>query len=56
MKVELTREECIAIHDFIELNLFENIRNDNEIDNMNWLILMVGIYEKTKVENENEPY
>ena len=32
--VELTRSQCKNIAELIELNIFDYIRNDTEIDNM----------------------
>lgn len=32
--------------EFIELNLFDTIRNDNEIDNLEWLRSMLSIHAK----------
>lgn len=41
-----TKSECSNIVDFIELNLFDIIRNDNEIDNLEWLRSMLSIHAK----------
>ena len=51
--MKLTKEECIAICDFIEINIFDNIRRDDEIDNINWLVMMMDIYKRAK-EKANE--
>ena len=40
--------EVTALIDFFETNLFEAIRNDMEIDNINWLCDMTSIYKKLK--------
>ena len=46
--IELTKEEAEVLVDFIELNIFDIIRNDEEIDNMAWLEAVVSIYKKCK--------
>ena len=46
--IELTKAEVKAIADLIEINLFDIIRNDEEIDNIDWLATMISIYEKCK--------
>lgn len=40
--------EVTALIDFFETNLFEKIRNDMEIDNINWLCDITNIYKKLK--------
>lgn len=40
--------EVTALIDFFETNLLEEIRNDMEIDNINWLCDMTSIYKKLK--------
>ena len=42
----LTISEARNLIEFIEMNLFDHIRNDTEIDNIYWLIEMVHVYEK----------
>lgn len=46
--MELTYDEAYALEEFIEINIFNNIRNDEDIDNMNWLLSMCEIYKKCK--------
>lgn len=46
--VELTRSQCKNIAELIELNIFDYIRNDTEIDNMEWLCDMADAWKKTK--------
>lgn len=46
--IELTKEEAEVLTDLIELYLFDIIRKDDEIDNINWLAIMMSIYEKCK--------
>ena len=48
MIIDLTESQCESLCDFIEFNIFENIRDDTEIDNINWLIDMMEAYQKLK--------
>ena len=41
-----TKSECANIVDFLELNLFDIIRKDDEIDNLEWLRSMLSIHSK----------
>ena len=42
----LTKKEAYAVAEFIDCNLFDNIRNDTEIDSMEWLKSILHAYEK----------
>lgn len=44
---ELTEDEAYAVAEFIDSNLFDMIRNDEEIDSMQWLRNILHVYEKT---------
>ncbi len=46
--IELTKVEAEVLTDFIELNLFDIIRKDEEIDNIEWLAAIMSVYEKCK--------
>ena len=46
--IDLTESQRKNLCDFIEVNIFEYIRNDTEIDNINWLIDMMKAYQKLK--------
>lgn len=37
MKVELTKSQCINVAEFIEMNLIPVIRQDTDIDHLEWL-------------------
>nr|DAU29331.1 MAG TPA: hypothetical protein [Caudoviricetes sp.] len=51
--IELTKSEASSLMDFIEFNIFNAIRNDEEIDSVTWLENMMSIYRKCKeVQNE----
>lgn len=41
-----TLDECKNLADHIELTLFETIRNDPEIDNIEWLVSIMSAYTK----------
>ena len=43
---ELTKDEAFAVANLIDFALFERIRNDTDIDSMEWLINVVHAYEK----------
>ena len=42
----LTKKEAYAVADFIDGNLFGAIRNDTDIDSMEWLKSILHAYEK----------
>ena len=42
----LTKAECKILADFIEVNIYNDIRSDTNIDNMQWLVYMVEVYQK----------
>ena len=48
MIIDLTESQCRNLCDFIEFNVFDYIRNDKDIDNIGWLIEIIGAYQKLK--------
>lgn len=46
--MELTYDEAYALKNFIEDNLFDDIRKNPDADNMGWLVIMCDIYKKCK--------
>jgi hypothetical protein len=46
MKIELTKAQIKALAENLEFCLFEQIRNDPEIDNINWLIAQCDTYKR----------
>ena len=42
----LTKDEAYAVADFIDGNLFDCIRNDTDIDSIQWLRNVLHAYEK----------
>ena len=45
MKVELTKSQCNNLAEFIELNLLDSIRNDPDMDNLDYLRDMLNAEE-----------
>lgn len=48
MRVELTKSQCKNLADFLEFHLIESIRNDDYIDNIDYLVDMCKAYEVLK--------
>lgn len=46
--VFLTKGQCESMIDYIECNLLPVIRNDVDIDNMEWLCNICEVYRKLK--------
>ena len=44
--VTITDNEATALVDFIDANIFENIRNDVDIDSIMWLYNILNVYKK----------
>ena len=44
--LELHEADAMELAEFIEYEIFNHIRNDNEIDNIQWLCLMCDIWRK----------
>ena len=44
--IDLTKDEAYAICDFIDLALYDRIRNDTDIDSLQWLKNILHAYEK----------
>lgn len=45
---ELTFDECVALADYIECNLYDVIRGDTFIDNIEWAMNILVAYKKMK--------
>ena len=52
--IEITKSEAESLMEFIETNIFDIIRNDEYIDNINWLINIVSVYMKCKNPQEQQ--
>lgn len=45
MKIELTANQCRNVSEFIEHNIFDEIRKDVDIDNIEWLRDMLDAHK-----------
>lgn len=45
MQIDLTKEQIRYLANNFEFSLFDQIRNDPEIDNINWLIAQCELYK-----------
>lgn len=54
MIIEITKDEAESLVDLIECNLFNIIRNDLDIDNMNWLCNICSVFKKLQKDGESE--
>lgn len=46
MGIDLTKNEAYSLAEFIDLNLITSIRNDPDMDSIQWLRNIVHGYEK----------
>ena len=46
--INLTESQVENLKDFFEIHLISGIRDDPELDNIEWLVDMVKIYEQLK--------
>ena len=46
--IEITKDEAESLMDFIEINIFDIIRNDPDIDSIEWLKNIMAVYQKCK--------
>ena len=44
--IEIDKEDCIDILSILEVKVFEDIRQDMEIDNIRWLRRQLDLYDK----------
>lgn len=52
--MNLTKEQCISLIDIIESSIFYIIRNDLDIDSIEWLCNICEAYTKMKEYVEKE--
>ena len=55
MMIDLTKEQCESLIDYIEMNLLDVIRNDTDIDNICWvqnILTAKDAMEKAVAEGE----
>lgn len=46
--IEITKDEAESLMDFIEMNVFDVIRDNDEIDSIEWLCNIASVYNKCK--------
>ena len=46
--IEITEVEAETLVDTIEMYIYDIIRDNEEIDNINWLANIMSVYEKCK--------
>ena len=46
--INLTKSQCKNLAELLEFNIFEIVRNDTDIDNINWLVDLMDAYTKLK--------
>lgn len=54
MQIELTQSQCRNIADFIEFNFIDSIRNNTDIDNINYVADMSKAYEILREAGKKE--
>ena len=52
MKIELTKSQITNLANFIEYNFIEEIRNNDDIDNINYLVDMCAAYKVLREAEE----
>ena len=50
--IEITKDEAESLVDFIEMNIFDMIRNDPDVDSIEWLCNIASVYRKCKEGDE----
>lgn len=51
--IMLTKDECEILLDWLEIHFIDDIRSDEGVNNMEWLSIMVSIYNKCKAVANN---
>lgn len=46
--IDLTKSQCKNLAEIIQSNIFDIIRNDTDIDNIEWLVDIVEAYKKLR--------
>ena len=54
--IEITKSEAESLMEFIEINIFDVIRNDEYIDNIDWLMNIMSVYKKFKNAKNKEQW
>lgn len=53
--IEITKGEAESLMDFIETNIFDNIRADEDVDSIEWLCNVTSVYRKCQAGVESKP-
>ena len=51
-KIELSKSQITNLMNFFEFDFIQSIRDDEDVDNINYLVDMCDIYKKLKDANE----
>ena len=51
--IEITKDEAESLVDFIKTSIFDSIREDPDVDSIEWLCNIMSVYKKCK-ESEQE--
>lgn len=46
--IEVTKDQCESVIDFIEMNLLDVIRQDDSIDNIDWVVNILAVRNAMK--------
>ena len=46
--IEITKDEAESLLDFIGVSFFDAIRNDEDVDNLEWAMNIMLVYKKCK--------
>lgn len=46
--IEVTKDQCESVIDFIETNLLDVIRQDDSIDNIDWVVNILAVRNAMK--------
>lgn len=44
--MEITKSEASSLCDFIEMNIFESLRNDLDADNIAYLVNLMNVFQR----------
>ena len=53
-KIELTKSQCVSLVEFIEFTLIPSIRNDQDLDNLQYVINICDAYKVFKEVVNND--
>ena len=53
-KIELTKSQCVSLVEFIEFTLIPSVRNDQDLDNLQYVINICDAYKVFKEVVDND--